>query len=184
MGRPRGATALPSDTVLRTGAILICDSSGFTRSILERGVGETLGRIHAMRRLLIPVYRHAGGEVYKVAADNLFSFFRTAEAAVAAALEGHRVLSGATAKRESASPFPVGVGIGFGELLYLPSEDDYYGLEVNLASKLGEDLAEAGETLLTEAAAASLGPAAPGRPLRWRRSVLSNVRIRFRSWAA
>jgi adenylate cyclase len=31
-------------------------------------------------------------------------------------------------------------------------DHDFYGNELNLASKLGEDIAESGETLLTEAA--------------------------------
>ena len=35
-------------------------------------------------------------------------------------------------------------------------DDDFYGHELNLASKLGEDIAESGETLLTEAAHARL----------------------------
>ena len=35
-------------------------------------------------------------------------------------------------------------------------DDDFYGNELNLASKLGEDVADAGETLLTEAAHAQL----------------------------
>ena len=45
-------------------------------------------------------------------------------------------------------------GIGWGEVLDI--EEDVFGLEVNLASKLGEDLAEPGEALLTPAAAAAL----------------------------
>lgn len=49
-------------------------------------------------------------------------------------------------------------GIGYGEVLNL--EHDLFGLEVNLASKLGEDLAEPGDVLLTPAAAAAAGPLA------------------------
>ena len=45
-------------------------------------------------------------------------------------------------------------GIGYGEVLDL--EKDVFGLEVNLASKLGEDLAKPGEALLTPSAAAAL----------------------------
>ena len=53
------------------------------------------------------------------------------------------------------------IGVGYGEILMV-EEDDFYGNELNLASKLGEDVAESGETLLTEAAHARLfaeGPA-------------------------
>ena len=40
--------------------------------------------------------------------------------------------------------------------LVVDLEDDLFGLEVNLASKLGEDLARPGEALLTPAAVAAL----------------------------
>jgi class 3 adenylate cyclase len=45
--------------------------------------------------------------------------------------------------------------VGYGEVLMV-DEDDFYGNELNLASKLGEDIADPGETLLTEAAHAQL----------------------------
>jgi class 3 adenylate cyclase len=48
-------------------------------------------------------------------------------------------------------------GIGFGDVLEL--EEDVFGLEVNLASKLGEDHARPGEVLLTSSAADALPPA-------------------------
>jgi hypothetical protein len=47
-------------------------------------------------------------------------------------------------------------GIGFGEVLDLGH--DLLGLEVNLASKLGEDTARPGEILLTPDAARTLPP--------------------------
>src|SRR5256886_5385868 len=40
-------------------------------------------------------------------------------------------------------------GIGYGEILVIENED-IFGSEVNLASKLGEDLAQRGEILLTD----------------------------------
>jgi adenylate cyclase len=46
-------------------------------------------------------------------------------------------------------------GIGFGTVLAI-GEDDVYGDEMNLASKLGEDLARPEEVLLTPAAHAAL----------------------------
>jgi len=47
-------------------------------------------------------------------------------------------------------------GIGYGDVLDLDA--DLFGLEVNLASKIGEDLARPGEALLTPQAAAALAP--------------------------
>ncbi len=50
-------------------------------------------------------------------------------------------------------------GIGYGEILIIENED-IFGSEVNLASKLGEDLAQRGEILLTEAAHARVDASA------------------------
>ena len=52
--------------------------------------------------------------------------------------------------------FRFSYGIGYGDVIEL--EGDVFGLEVNMASKLGEDLAKPGEALLTPAAAAGLDP--------------------------
>ena len=49
----------------------------------------------------------------------------------------------------------ISVGIGWGPTLVL--ERDMWGAEFNLASKLGEDLAGAGEVLLTSSAHRALG---------------------------
>jgi hypothetical protein len=49
----------------------------------------------------------------------------------------------------------VAIGIGYGSLLAI-GEHDLYGDEMNLACKLGEDLAQRGEVLLTPAAYAEM----------------------------
>ena len=55
-------------------------------------------------------------------------------------------------------------GIGYGDVLEI--ERDVFGLEVNLASKLGEDRARRNEALLTPAAAAALPPRLERRLVR------------------
>jgi class 3 adenylate cyclase len=55
----------------------------------------------------------------------------------------------------------LGIGIGQGEVLDLDGRD-VFGHEVNLASRLGEDLSAPGEILLTPGAHAVIGePAEP-----------------------
>ena len=139
-----------ADANERKGAILILDQAGFTRILFEDGVERALDLVWRMRRVSIPVLRSFGGEVYKVDADNIYVYFHTVDEAVEAAAAAHRAL------RDEEHPIEASVGIGFGTFLHLPSEDDYFGGEVNLASKLGEDLAGPRETLLTEAAFAAL----------------------------
>ena len=175
---------LPADTVPRRGAILIADQCGFTKNMLERGPEFALAQIHALRRILVPLFRDSGGEVYKVEADNHYVFFRDPTAALVAALRAHEALAHVTKRDKWKPPLAVGIGIGHGDLLYIASEDDYYGAEVNLASKLGEDTAEGGETLMTESAAESLSPNPPGKGSRWRSVAVSHVKFRYRSWTS
>jgi class 3 adenylate cyclase len=113
-------------------------------------------------------------------ADNLYVFFHRVEPAVNAAVASHREL--ARKEKRRSDPLRVSIGIGFGPLYYVSSEDDYYGAEVNLASKLGEDIAFGGETLLTEAALAAIEEPVEGRAGRLRYATVSQVRIRFRPW--
>lgn len=139
-----------ADANERSGAILILDQSGFTRILFEHGVERALDLVWRMRRISVPVLREFRGEVYKVDADNVYTYFATVDDAASAAERLHAAL-----EQEDVG-IQASVGIGWGTFLHLPSEDDYFGAEVNLASKLGEDIAAAGETLLTEAAFARL----------------------------
>lgn len=180
----RKRDSLPEDAVERKGTIVIVDQDGFTRTVLERGAAAALAKVWKIRRLLIPLFRRAGGEVYKVDADNLYVYFHETDAAVAASLHAHAILARENRTRGFRDPLAVGIGIGCGAYVYLPSEDDYYGAEVNLASKLGEDTADAGETLLTIAASRALTSAAPGKKGRLRRIRISKVRISYREWLA
>ncbi len=56
----------------------------------------------------------------------------------------------------AASEIYIAIGIGYGRVL-LVGDDDAYGDEMNVACKLGEDLAEQGEILLTASAHEALG---------------------------
>lgn len=171
------------DTIQREGAVMIVDQSGFTRKVLERGTGHALNDVWLMRRVLIPLLREYGGEVYKVDADNLYAFFDDVVAAVNASVGAHRLL--ASTQRRRRDPVRASIGIGAGVLYYVSSEDDYYGREVNLAAKLGEDVAHAEQTLLTDAAYEAVrGKEVEGTPGRPRYALVSDLRIRFREWLA
>ena len=128
----------------RTGAVLISDLCGFTKSILREGPRVTLARIESMRKTVIPILNDFDAEVYKIEADNLYAFFESGESAVQGALAAHRAL-----RRLGPHGPRVSIGIGFGTLLYIPAEDEYYGVELNLASKLGEDIGSGGDVLIT-----------------------------------
>jgi adenylate cyclase len=144
-------------------AIFVLDMSGFTRITIERGILHYLMMIHRMRELCSPcVVRHRG-VVVKTEADNLFARFPTVRHAVEASLDMFEVLGEANVQTDDESDIQISVGIGWGPTLVL--DHDMWGSEFNLASKLGEDTAGAGEVLLTGAAHGALR----GSPFRFRR---------------
>jgi class 3 adenylate cyclase len=68
--------------------------------------------------------------------------------AISAAVEIHRAFIHLNALRDDRSDINVSTGIDFGKFLLVDGRD-YFGSPVNLASKLGEDIARSGEILVT-----------------------------------
>jgi len=132
-------------------AILIFDMSGFSRQTLRYGIIHFLAQIHRMHAVAIPIVKAHGGEVIKREADNLFAVFPEVDQAVAAAVDLDRSFQSANTMLSDEYDVHGEYGIGFGEILVVENED-IFGAEVNLASKLGEDLAQRGEILLTDSA--------------------------------
>ena len=95
-----------------------------------------------------------GGRVIKYAADNMIASFPATDAAASAALAINRAIA------TGAEGFTVSIGIDFGRFLLI-EEGDCYGDPVNVACKLGEDIADSGEVLLTAAARSRLDPGFP-----------------------
>lgn len=127
----------------QTRALWILDSAGFSRKTKQQGIIPTLVDIYSMRAIVIPLISSQGGELLKAEADNIYATFATTDQAVSVT---QSVLDQLNAAGLSAS-----IGIGYGEVLVVGAQD-VFGHEMNLASKLGEDLAEHNEVLLTEAA--------------------------------
>ena len=144
--------ALPR--LFRKRAIVFTDMADFTVRTARDGILHFLMLFERVLERLEPVVRRSRGEIVKVEADSLLLRFDDP----AAACRGVAALEAALLRHNKTIPENEHVrfsyGIGFGDVLDL--ERDLFGLEVNLASKLGEDLAKPGEALLTPAAAASL----------------------------
>src|SRR5947209_5496396 len=132
-------------------AVFVMDMSGFSRQTLRYGIIHFLAQIHRMHSIATPVVEGHGGEVIKYEADNIFAVFPEVEQAVEAAIELDRSLELADTMLPEENDMHGEFGIGFGEILVIEN-GDIFGSEVNLASKLGEDLAQRGEILLTESA--------------------------------
>jgi adenylate cyclase len=138
-----------------THALWVLDMCGFSRLTVRYGITHFLAMIHRLHGIVRPIVAHHAGRVVKTEADNVFAVFPTVAGAVAAALDVQLQLETANVFLPADWDLHASIGVGFGEVLMV-GDDDFYGNELNLASKLGEDIAESGEVLLTEAAHARL----------------------------
>ena len=85
-------------------------------------------------------------------ADNCIAYFATPRLAVDAAIALQRGILDSGLTLNESEKYGLCAGIGFGDLLYSETLDSYFGDEMNLASRLGEDVAERDEILLTQSA--------------------------------
>ena len=149
-------------------AIVYTDTDDFTHRAARDGILHFLMCFDRALRQIRPAIARDGGRVVKVEADSLMLAFPDAAAACRGVDAMERGLRRVNRGRPTNEQLAFSYGIGFGQVLDL--EDDVFGLEVNLASKLGEDLARPGEVLLTPSAAETL-PA----PLRRRLAPYGHV---------
>src|SRR5499426_4250164 len=132
-------------------AVLTLDMSGFSRTTQQHGIISFLLMIHQMQLICRPCVEQSGGTVIKTDADNLFCLFDTVADAVKASQEIITRLNAVNVVLPADRQLYVAFGIGYGKILNI-GDEDIFGDEMNLACKLGEDIAERGEILLTPAA--------------------------------
>lgn len=157
-------------------AVLILDSSGFTRITRERGIIHFLALVVALRDLAAPLFQRHRAIAWWAAGDNLYGVFPEARFAYDCAVALHLDVRAANGPRGPSERLEVCIGIGCGRMLRIGRED-IYGDQMNLASKLGEDMAGPGEILLTEEAYEALRTEIPGFEAEFRRSHVSGVDI-------
>ena len=140
----------------RTRAVLVLDMCGFSRLTMRYGITHFLAMIRRLVTIVRPVVADAGGQIVKTEADNVYATFDDVPQALAAA----RAIQGSLAAANTFLPedwdLHAAIGIGYGPLLLI-GEHDLYGSEMNVASKLGEDVAGRGEVLLSVGAHERIG---------------------------
>jgi class 3 adenylate cyclase len=138
---------------------MVLDMCGFSRLTVRHGITHFLAMIHRLHRTVGPLVARGGGQIVKTEADNVFAVFKD----VRPALDSARTIQAQLAMSNRVLPedwdLHVAIGIGYGELLVV-GDHDIFGSEMNLASKLGEDVGGGGDVYLTEAAHTRLGKAA------------------------
>jgi adenylate cyclase len=130
--------------------VMFTDLSGFSRGVAKFGIIHFLQTIFEAERLLIPVIEDNDGILLKVEGDSFLVIFRNVKKAIQSAISMQRVLKTYNADKPDEEKVLLCVGLGFGRMLRI-GDTDVFGAEVNAASKLGEDTAEAWEILVTEA---------------------------------
>lgn len=127
----------------QTLAVMVVDMAGFSSQTQNEGIIAALAQIEQMRSRTQPIIEEHQGLLIKADADNLYVVFETPDQALAAATNLRNYL-----RHQAIS---VSIGIDYGDVLLI-EERELYGNTVNQASKLGEDLAEHNEILVTDAA--------------------------------
>ncbi len=133
-------------------AILVLDMTGFTETTIHGGAVRSFLRILEAQKMCLPVFNDTGARFVRAFADDLVALYAEPHAALDAAIEIHR----RSRIYESPNFSKIGraeccIGIGYGPV-YAIGPNLAMGDEMNRTSKLGEDTARGGETLVTERA--------------------------------
>lgn len=131
-------------------AIMFTDLSGFSRQVAKFGIIHFLQVIYEQNQLLLPIVERHDGVLIKTEADSFLILFRKPASALACAVEMQKKCHATNARRPAEEQIVLCVGLGFGRILRI-GDEDVFGHEVNLSSKLGEDTAKGTEILATRA---------------------------------
>ncbi len=130
-------------------ACLVLDATGFTCTTKTKGTPLFLSFIVKMRDIAVDVINNNHGLNFRAEADNIYAEFLSVDDALKASFKLHEAIEKSDLWLNKQEKFKVCIGIGYGKLL-LAGDEGVFGDEMNIASKLGEDTARGGETLLSE----------------------------------
>ncbi|XDD51659.1 adenylate/guanylate cyclase domain-containing protein [Leptospira sp. WS92.C1] len=129
--------------------VMFTDLSGFSRGVEKFGIIHFLQTIHESERILIPIIEDHDGILLKSEGDSFLVIFRNVGKGITSAIKMQQELVIYNKDKIPEEKILLCVGLGFGKVLKI-GDTDVFGSEVNIASKLGEDTAEAGEILVTQ----------------------------------
>lgn len=138
--------------------VLVLDMSGFSSITRRHGLVHFLSMVRRMQLVTLPIVESHGGQHIKYDADNLFAAFPDTDSALQSAFEIQDAFRKGNELTEDSRDIHVSIGIDKGRILLIPGKD-MFGDAVNIAAKLGEDLAERGEILVSAAAVKGIAQA-------------------------
>lgn len=150
---PADRAALEAALWERFGAertVLVLDMAGFSLKVQKHGLLFFLRKIRYMQSVVAPLLSRHRGELVKFEADNAYAVFAETGDAIRCSVAIHEAFRALADGRPDVDDVAVSIGLARGRIL-LVSGHDFFGDAVNLASKLGEDVAGHGETVVAEA---------------------------------
>ena len=132
-------------------AVFVLDMSGFSLLTRKYGIVHYLSMVRRMQMTTEPIVKSYGGFMIKYEADNCFAVFPEPLSAVNAAIAMQHAFRAENLLTSDDLDIHISCGIDYGKILMVGRED-CFGDPVNRASKMGEDLAIAGEILVTKEA--------------------------------
>lgn len=130
-------------------AVFVLDMSGFSRLTQKFGVIHYLSMVRRMQLRVEPIVTNHGGRIVKFEADNCFARFPRTVDAIHAAIAVNEAFAEDNIHVSEDLDIRVSCGIDYGRFLLIRGTD-YFGDPVNRACKLGEDVGEPGEILVTQ----------------------------------
>lgn len=131
--------------------IFVLDMSGFSLLTRKHGIIHYLSMVRRMQMTAEPIIESFDGSVIKFEADNCFAVFPDTLPAVNAAIALQLAFEASNLLTSDEFDVHISCGIDYGKMLIIGNED-CFGDVVNRACKLGEDIALAGEIIVTKEA--------------------------------
>lgn len=131
--------------------VLVWDMSGFSLLTRRHGIVHYLSMVRRMQEVTRPIVHDHQGAMVKFEADNGFAVFPDTEKGIRAALAMNAAFEIENARFPEEFDIRVSCGLDHGRIILLEGQD-FFGNAVNIASKLGEDIASAGEILVAQTA--------------------------------
>jgi adenylate cyclase len=156
-------------------AVFVLDMSGFSLMTRKYGIVHYLSMVRRMQLTTEPIVKSYGGRMIKYEADNCFAVFPDPLAAINAAIAMQHAFAASNLLTSDDLDIYIACGIDYGKLLILEQED-CFGDPVNRASKIGEDIAAAGEILITKEAM-EMVPARTGIRAREIKVLISGIEL-------
>jgi adenylate cyclase len=156
-------------------AVFVLDMSGFSLLTRKYGIVHYLSMVRRMQMTTEPIVKSYGGFMIKYEADNCFAVFPDPLSAVNAGIAMQHAFRAENLLTSADLDIHISCGIDYGKMLVVGHED-CFGDPVNRASKMGEDLAVAGEILVTKEAMQMI-PATVGIKAREMNVSISGITI-------